>query len=438
MLFSGRSKRVGISALAGAGARLITMLCSLISVPICLNYLGKEVFGLWATITSLVAVLAFADLGIGNGILNRIATAQGRQDTQSVRRSFASALVLLSAIGSLLLMVFFGCYMFIPLDLLFPDLSMHRERDAIVAGILVFAVLFALNLPTSIIQRVQYALQLGYLNGLTQAMGGIVSLGLVYLVTMSALGLGGMIAATMLAPIFATLAGATWMLHRYPNLRISRRDIDATEARSIFTSGMHFLAMGIAFSLCYSTDNLIIAYVVDTGSVADYAVHQKYFTPVTLIAALILTPLWPAYAEALAAGDKQWIKQIFRKTIRYFLIFATLASALLIVAAPSVLRLWVGEHVTANFWLLIGFGIWATCDLIGKTVSMFLNGIGMVKEQFWIAIAFVPVCLGLKVLFAHRWGPAGIPFATVLAYLIVHVAPYGFLVRRWFRESTNA
>lgn len=438
MMLSGRSKRVGISAVAGAGARVVTMLCSLIAVPICLNYLGKETFGIWATITSLVAVLAFADLGIGNGILNRIATAQGRQDKPAVRRSFASALVLLVAIAGLVLSICLVLYALVPFDMFFPDLSAHPEQGAIVTAVLVFAVLFALNLPTSIIQRVQYALQLGYLNGLTQGLGGVVSLALVYLMTMSTLGLGGMIAATMLAPVLATLVGAAWMFHRYPELRISARDFDVAEARGIFNSGMQFLTMGIAFSLCYSTDNLIIASVVGAESVADYAVHQKYFTPVTLMAALILTPLWPAYAEALAAGDRQWIKQMFTKTIRYFLIFATSASVLLIIAAPSVLKLWVGEHVPANFWLLIGFGIWATCDLIGKTVSMFLNGIGMIKEQFWIAIAFVPVCLALKVLFAHEWGATGVPFATALAYLIVHAVPYVILVGRWFRESSHA
>lgn len=437
MFFTGRSKRVGISAITGAGARVVTMLCSLVAVPICLNYLGKEMFGIWATITSLVAALAFADFGIGNGVLNRIATAQGKQDEVGVRRAFASALFLLTAFSGVFLLGFLVCYAFLPLEWFSSDFASHQERGAIVFALLIFGVLFAFNLPVSIIQRVQYALQMGYLNGLAQGFGGVVSLTLVYLVTMSGLGLGGMVGATMLAPILSTLFGAVWMFRRYPNLRINTQDIDVSEARSIFSSGVQFLTMGVAFSLCYSTDNLIIAYFVNSDSVTDYAVHQKYFTPVTLLAALILTPLWPAYAEALAAGDKQWVKKVFVRTIRYFIFFAISASFLLVIAAPFVLKLWVGEQVVANFWLLVGLGVWAICDLIGRTVSMFLNGVGLIKEQFWIAIVFVPICLGLKAMFAHWWGVSAIPFATVLAYLIVHLVPYAVLVGSWFKEGSD-
>lgn len=435
MRSSRRFQRVGISALAGAGARVITMLCSLIAVPICLNYLGKEMFGIWATITSLVAVLAFADLGIGNGILNRIATAQGKQDAQGVRRSFASALFLLAVVAGFALVILLTCYSLVPLDWLFPSFSAHPEREAIVAAVLIFAVLFAFNLPVSIIQRVQCALQLGYLNGLSQATGGALGLALVYLVTFSSLNVSGMVGATMLAPILGTLVGAIWMFHRYPSLKISLRDIDTTEVRATLNSGLQFLVIGIAFALCYSADNLIVAFAADADAVAVYTVHQKYFSPLSFLAAIILTPLWPAYAEALAAGENQWIKRIFQRSILYLFLIALLVSAVLVFFAPAVLRLWVGEQVAADTALLIGLGLWVTIDLLGKAISMFLNGLGLIREQLWIAIVFVPVCLVLKYWFVRQWGPAGIPFAAALAYLLVHATPYALLVRRWYRAN---
>jgi len=51
-----------------------------VTVPLTLNYLGSEHYGLWMTISSVSVMLGFADLGIGNGVLNAVADAYGRDD----------------------------------------------------------------------------------------------------------------------------------------------------------------------------------------------------------------------------------------------------------------------------------------------------------------------------------------------------------------------
>lgn len=41
--------------LAGIGARAFTSLVSLVSLPLCVRYLGQERYGAWATLWSLLA-----------------------------------------------------------------------------------------------------------------------------------------------------------------------------------------------------------------------------------------------------------------------------------------------------------------------------------------------------------------------------------------------
>ena len=43
-------------------------------------YLGPERFGVWATFVSLVAMLSFLDLGVGNALINRVAAASAKAD----------------------------------------------------------------------------------------------------------------------------------------------------------------------------------------------------------------------------------------------------------------------------------------------------------------------------------------------------------------------
>src|SRR5574341_1512330 len=64
-----RYRRLVLTALAQAGSRGLLALTLLAAVPLTLGYLGQERYGLWATISSFLVLLQFADLGIGNGLL---------------------------------------------------------------------------------------------------------------------------------------------------------------------------------------------------------------------------------------------------------------------------------------------------------------------------------------------------------------------------------
>ena len=65
-----RHRRAALTALAAVLARSLSIATALITVPLTLHYLGTERYGMWMTMSSLVVLLSFADLGIGTGILN--------------------------------------------------------------------------------------------------------------------------------------------------------------------------------------------------------------------------------------------------------------------------------------------------------------------------------------------------------------------------------
>ncbi len=99
------------SAFSSVIGRVLASGCMLVQVPLALHYLGTEAFGFWMTITGVMLMLGFADLGLGNGLQNRVAELYGADDLAAIRQAWICGIKLLAMIG---LMVFLLSILIVP------------------------------------------------------------------------------------------------------------------------------------------------------------------------------------------------------------------------------------------------------------------------------------------------------------------------------------
>src|SRR5689334_4882794 len=101
-----RYQRIIHSTAMAAGARGLNLFVGFISVPLAVGYLGRERYGVWITISSLLAFLSITDFGLIGSLLNALADAYGRDDRRQAQRYVASAFWLLIAIATVLWLPF--------------------------------------------------------------------------------------------------------------------------------------------------------------------------------------------------------------------------------------------------------------------------------------------------------------------------------------------
>ena len=155
-----RNRRALLTGGASTLARVVQIGTSLVTVPLTLRYLGNERFGLWMTISSILAMASFADFGVGNGVLNCVSSAYGKDDTSGVRRAVSSGFAVLSCIAALLLATFAAIYSLVDWATFFRVTSPLARSEA-GPSLAVFAICFALNISMDVVQRVQLGLQQG-------------------------------------------------------------------------------------------------------------------------------------------------------------------------------------------------------------------------------------------------------------------------------------
>jgi O-antigen/teichoic acid export membrane protein len=424
-----RHRRMLFSTLASVAAKLISISAALISVPLTLHYLGAERYGMWMTMSSFIAILSFADLGMGNGLLNLISSANGKDDRAAIQRYVSSGFGMLSLIAAVILAGFWISYSFVPWERLFNVRSPLAEAEAGPA-IAVFAVCFALSIPAAIVQKVQIGLQNSFVASMWQGLGSLLALAGVLVATHLQLGLPWLVFAFVGAPLVAAIGNSLlYFTVLHPDIAPTSAGFSSSVAHSTARSGLLFLLLQVVAAASFSSDPLVISHLLGPAAVAQYSVPERMFSVIGMVIAMGLSPLWPAYGEAISRADHAWVKTAFIRSLSIAMGMAATGAFLVALAGPALLRLWVGPSIHATPLLLIGFAIWKVIESGGNSVAMLLNGAHVVRFQLIVSTITGVAVLALKFLLVKHIGIPGTVFATITGYLIFSLVPNVIKVR---------
>lgn len=430
-----RHARIALSAGASLLAKAFSVGAALITVPLTLHYLGSERYGMWMTMSSLVAMLSFADLGIGNGVLSAVATAYGRDDRGAILEIVSSGFFTLTAIGVGILCLFALAYPFVPWFKLFNVESAQARAEAGPALAMLVAC-FALGIPAGIVQRTQMGLQRGFMASLWQCASSLCTLIALLVAIRFEVKLPWLVLAFAGTPHLAALANGLLFFGRLePDIAPSRTAVSREAALRVTQTGMLFFALQIFVGVSFTSDNIVIAQLLGAGSVTDYSVPASMFNVITMLLSMALMPLWPSYGEAIARGDRVWVRKTFKRSVLISVCLAGLASFCLVLLGPTLLALWVGHVIDPPFLLLIGFGVWKVIEAGGNAFAMFLNGARIVRAQIVAGIATAACAIVLKIVLVGEVGVAGAVWATIISYLLFTALPLGLMAPRFLRQS---
>jgi O-antigen/teichoic acid export membrane protein len=237
-------------------------------------------------------------------------------------------------------------------------------------------------------------------------------------------GLPWLVAAAFGAQSLASLFNTILYFSRTrPDLRPRRSSVSTGTIRQIASTGVLFLILQVVVAVAYASDNLVIAQILGASAVPAYAVPEKLFSFVALALATVLTPLWPAYGEALARGDVAWVRRTFARSLALSGGMAAGLAMALVLAAPGLLSLWVGRSIAPPLLLLVGLAVWKTIEAGGNAMAMLLNGANVVRVQIVVAVGAGICALLLKIVLVGHIGVAGAVWATIIAYSVIAVVP---------------
>lgn len=395
------------------------IIVSLWIVPLTLGYLSSYEYGVWLTISSVMVWINYFDIGLGNGLRNKLAEALAEEDYEKGRiyvstSFFILALIMLFLSGTLLVLNRYLDWEALLNTVAHPIPGLN----AIVTWILVtFCISFLLKL----VGVVYLALQLPAVNDLFLFAGSALSLLLIYLLTRFTEGnLFYVAMAFSLSPLFVYLIAIPFTFRKYQQLRPDFSHVKMTYAKDLMGVGVKFFIIQIACLVIFSTSNFLISHFFTPTQVTPYNIAFKYFNVVAMLFTILISPMWTAITDAYQKREYSWIRIKMKAMVKIWSMCIGLL-VLMVLLSERVYTYWVGENISITLSLSIGMAIYVAVSTWNQIFASFVNGITDIKLQLRLAILEAILFIPLAYWFSRLFGLPGMVYAMTLVLFISSV-----------------
>lgn len=393
----------------------INIAIGLILVPITINYLSPTKYGIWITLSSLVAWFGFFDIGLGNGLRNRFAEAIAEGNHLLAKIYVSTTYAILIIIISIVLSLFYIINIFIDWSIILntgADPFLNKELSYLAIVVFTsFGMTFVLNLISVILSADQQPAK----SAVFDLIGKALSLIFIYILTRvskSSLLSLGLIYCTI-SPLVLALSTIWFFSKRYKPYRPSLKSVDFSKARDLFSLGVKFFIIQIAAILLYQTNNMIITQLFGPAMVTPYNVAFKYFSILMMGFMIIIGPFWSAITEAWAKQDITWISGIVKKLMLLWLCIFALGLIMLLFSG-TFFKIWIGNEFTVPLSISILTLSWILLNAWNGIFSQFLNGVGKLKLQLIFGISTALINVPLAIFLGKHMGISGVLLANVI------------------------
>lgn len=415
---SGRSKAVMRNIIISFVAKGISGICSLLVVPLTIDYVNPTQYGIWLTLSSIIGWVAIFDLGLGNGFRNKFAEAKTKGDLELARQYVSTTYLSLSIIVCFLLLIvgFSNQFLNWPLILNVSDSYFQELRN--VCAIVSF--FFCINLVVKLFSTILTADQKPGWADLLNAAGHLVSLIVIYILTVSTEGslfnLALFFSGVPTLLIFICSVYAFKFTH-YREFSPRLKSVRINLVSSITNLGFQFFFIYVCLIFIFQIMNIVISRELGPEAVTEYNIAYKYLNNLTILIIIIITPFWSAFTDAYHKSDYQWMERSLKKLESIWLL-SILGSVVMILLADLFYEIWIGKEVQIHLSTTISIAIYMSLFNLGHIYMYLINGIGTIRIQLIIYLIFALVAWPLMVLSCRLFGLPGIVVVPSMVILL--------------------
>lgn len=427
-----RNKILRKNILFSAILKIVGLATSLLIVPITLDYLDKETYGIWLTLSSILYWFVFFDIGLGNGMRNYLTQAISVEDYKLGNIYLSTTLVVLAVIAIIFALLTIVLLPFVNLNILFNSRAI--SEDVLIVSMLIAIVFTLINFVVKNIGYVFVAMQKYAVNDLLAVVGSVLALLVIWFLTLTTEGnLVYVVMAFTIIPVLVYLVACIPVFNKYPQLKPSIKNFDKNIAVQLTSKGIGFFFIQITSCLViFGSSNVIIVHYCGPESVTTYNIAYKYFYLLAIAYTVVISPMWNAYTDAYVKRDFRWIKTTFSKAIKAWGITIVIGCIMLWLSC-LVYYIWIGDKIIVPFGVSAITFLYISMYNLNNCVTYLLNGLNKIRVQVFTSILFTIVYVIAAISYGGKHGIEGIVLCMAICYglmSLIHIYQCNLLINQ--------
>lgn len=417
-----RSSKMRKNTMAMLVIRGVSIFLGLFSAPIMLHHVNRADYGILLTLTSMVHWVAMMDIGLGNGLRNKLPKYLADNDKFKAKEAVSSCYGALALYVGLLIVIFLIVSPFIDwLGVLNSPNSNEREIFMLVN---VVFITFCIQFLFGLINSVLFAYQMPAFQSLFNLIGQVLSLVAliiqVYVFDVTSVFQIGAINC-LISPIVILIGSLFLFKGKLKDVAPSFKLINLKSVGGILSLGVKFFILQIITIVLFQANSIIITRSVGPEAVVEYNLAYKYISVLTMVFNIIVAPMWSATTDAYVRNEYDWIKKNVGN-IRRVAILIIGCGAIMVLLSKPVYNLWLGKgtidvaYTTTSLVML-----YLSFDMLYRLYGTVINGTGKVFAQMIITGVLAIVYIPLAVTGGKLLGLQGVLLANALVFFCNYI-----------------
>lgn len=412
-----RTIKVKKNAFASFLIKGVSVIVSLLLVPLTLDYVSSEVYGVWLTLSTVIVWVGFFDIGFSLGLKNKLVEAIAKHEWGK-GKSLVSTMYALMA------------FIFIPVGLVLIILIPYIDwptflnvdpsyNNDIILSLNIVICCFCIQMIAHVIIVVCQAFQMVAYGNAFNVIGNVISL--IAIIIMKQCVPGSLVYLSIvlsLAPVFVMLIASSILYRtRFKDVRPSIKSIDRKYVGELFDLGYKFFILNVQVLVVSQTTNFLISNVSGPDAVTSYNIANRYIGVGSMLFGMVLAPLWPAFTDAHTKNDITWMKRVYGKMTKFTHICQLLV-LLMLVLSPLVYIVWIGDRANVAFSMSLAVSGYYLVQIWSALHVVLINGLGYLKLQTYMAIITSICHIPLSLLFGHLIGAEGVLLSLIFVNVL--------------------
>ena len=420
-----RKRAMTLQALGGYVNTGIAIVQGLVLVPMCLNYLGLHLYGLWLTTGGILAMLSVMNLGFGSLLIQRVALSHGQQDFRKAGEHFINGLAVYLLLASALVGV--GILLSFNLSGMINEVGGDETliRQCFQMAVLATGISFI----NECLRSFASALLCPLYSALALAVARIVGLALTVYLLLHEDGLWAIPVGMLVVEVLVLLLNLVQAITLFRGLGASMK-LHRERMKEYFQTGGLLFASRLGHALSRDVDPLLITLFLRADVTAAYMVTRKAADIVFQLLSVIIASANGSFSHLVGTGNNVRIGRVARQLLALVFFAGLVGYSSYVALNAGFVGLWVGNVFVPNQGVIVLIGVSYLLNSLRNMVLTMLNADGEFNYSSWFVMGEGLVKIGLTGVFLQWVGISGVPLAVIISCAVSLIVLGNILSKR--------